>query len=287
VVAGLAVAAAPVLLLGVIWMARQAADPPGAEAGEIVRVGVVQGQSVSAYLSAAHDGLAALPPGEPVWALVSLDEYVAPGRLPELLGGAAVAQVYARVPLAGSRTQVVRLTAGARPADVEAGLAEAADERDQERAQYLRLAEAVRGSGTAQDRARKAYVEAADLAGGEALSYRAGCACVFAAVVRADVAGLTGVAGRSGVRAVDPAPEVRSLDRADFRAPLPEQTGTVPPDPTSTPIADPNGRSAIASAPPPPLLSASAADVTSASSDAAARRPSDISSKERPAVPSR
>ena len=284
--AGLVVVAAPALLIGLIWVARQAAEPPGDDHGDVVRVGVVQDQSVDAYVASARAETAALPPGTTDWALVSLDSYVPPGQLLSLLGGTAAAEVYARVPLPGVHTQVLRIPAYRVPADVETGMLDAAVARDQERAEYQRLKSAVQGSGPAQQRARQAYEEAAGVAGAEAAAYRTQCACVFAAVVKGDTAGLTGLAARSGVRAVDPAPEVRSLDRADFRPPLPEQTGMVPPDPTSTPITVPTGRSTVASALPPPILSASSADVTSASSDVPARRPSDFPTEEPPAVPS-
>jgi hypothetical protein len=72
----------------------------------------------------------------------------------------------------------------------------------------------------------------------EADGYRRHCACAYAAVVRADAAALTGLADRSGVRAVDPAPAVNRLDRTVFLPPLPEQSGVAGP-PDGTPSASP------------------------------------------------
>jgi len=77
---------------------------PGVESpsGDVVRVGVVEGQAVSGYLRSSRGELAALLPsaGSPVagetWALVSLAAYYAPDRLPGVLEGAAVAQVPSR-----------------------------------------------------------------------------------------------------------------------------------------------------------------------------------------------
>lgn len=253
-----AAVSAGVVLLGLIWVSRRDA-PPADGPGDVVRVGVVQGQSVPGYLRSTDAELAALtdpsaPASGEMWALVSLDGYVSPGRLPELLDGAAVAQVYTRVPLAGVRTPVIRVPVYRLPADVMSGMLDAALQRDREQAEYQQLARRLRGDGATQERARRAYETAAATAAAEAAAYRSGCSCAFAAVVRAAPGVLRGVALRAGVRAVDPAPEVRRLDRAEFRPPLPEQTGTVPAEPSRSP-AVPNDDSGIASRTPAPILS--------------------------------
>ena len=80
-----------------------------------------------------------------------------------------------------------------------------------------------------------AYRRAARTANAEATAYRTHCSCVYAAVVRAAPSALAELARRPGVRAVDPAPEVRSLDRAVFQPPLPEQTDLVGPQAAATP----------------------------------------------------
>jgi hypothetical protein len=289
---GLAVVSAGVLLVGVIWAARRDIPPPD-DRGDVVRVGVVQGQSVPGYLGSARAELAALtdpsaPAAADTWALVSLDDYVPPPRLPGLLEGAAVAQVYARVPLPGAHTQVVRIPVYRMPADVSAGMLDAALQRDQEQAEYLQLSRNVEGDNRNAERARDAYETAAGTAAAEAAAYRSGCSCVFAAVVRAAPPALRSIADRPGVRAVDPAPEVLRLDRTEFRPPLPEQIGTVPQDPgrTSTPV--PTGGPGIASRTPAPLLSSLGVTVTSAAPDGSARRPVTPAPppKERTAVPS-
>ncbi|MGX6604883.1 hypothetical protein ACWKSP_22550 [Micromonosporaceae bacterium Da 78-11] len=280
VATALAAVSAGALVVAVTW-AAQRDTRPGDEAGDVVKVGVVQGQSVPGYLRSARTEMSALTdPSAPAvvdtWALVSLDDYVPPGRLPELLDGSSVAQVYARVPLPGVLTQVVRIPAVRVPADVAAGMLDAALTRDQEQAEYLQLGRHLRGEAENDERTRRAYGTAAATAAAEAAAYRSFCACIFAAVVRAAPAGLTGIADRPGVRAVDPAPEVRRLDRAEFRPPLPEQVGTVPaaPGESSMPAsastgAVPTGTSGIASRTFAPILSSLGAAVTSASSQGA------------------
>ena len=265
---GLAIVSAFALLLAAIWVSQRDDDSPSESPGDLVRVGVVQGQSVPGYLDHAREELSALtdpsaPAAGDTWALVSLDDYVPPGALPTLFDGAAVAQVYTRVPLAGKHTQVVRIPVYRLPADVMSGMLDAALQRDQEKAEYLQLGRRLIGDDANVARARRAYESAAAQAGAEADAYRSGCACVFAAVIRAAPAGLQAVAERPGVRAVDPAPEVRQLDHAEFRPLLPEQDGTIPAEPSGSPIPVPNAGSAIASRTPAPILSSSGLPVTS------------------------
>jgi hypothetical protein len=255
------VVAVAALSLGVIWTAQHGGGvPTPGDSGDLVEVGVVEGQSIPAYLTASRRELAALtdpsaPAAGDTWALTSLDNYVPPGRLPGLLGGAGVAQVYARVPLPGVQTQVVRIPVYRLPQDVTAGMVAAAQQRDQEQAEYLQLSAKLSGNGPTTERARQAYEAAARAAGAEAAAYRSGCSCVFAAVIRAAPAVLRQIADRPGVRVVDPAPEVHSLDSTEFRAPLPEQSGTVPDEPSQTPTPVPTGTPGIASPAAAPLVS--------------------------------
>jgi hypothetical protein len=293
VASGMAVVAAAVVVLAVIWAGRNEVVLPGGEdPGDVVRVGVVQGQTVGGYLRSTETELAALtdpsaPASGDAWALVSLDDYVSPGAVGGMLEGAAVAQVYTRVPLPGAHTQVVRIPVYRLPGDVLTGMLDAAVQRDQEEAQLRQLGNQL-SAGAGAERARAAYESAAHTARAEAAAYRSGCSCVFAAVVRAGPAVLRTVADRAGVRAVDPAPEVRRLDRAEFRPPLPEQEGTIPAEPSGSPIPVPNGGSAIASRTLTPILSPSGAPVTSTSPAVAhpSHDPSVTAPEERGAVPS-
>jgi hypothetical protein len=281
---GVAVACAATLLAVLIWLAEP--DPaPEPEPVDVVRVGVVEGQSVPGYLHSSRDELTALagaPGTTDTWALVTLQSYLPPDRLAALLSGVAVAQVYARAPLDEAQTEVVRIPVHRFPGDVVAGMLDAAVRRDQERADYQQL------SGRTDDnlRLRRAYDTAARVAGDEASAFRAHCSCVFAAVVRATPAVLTVVADRAGVRAVDPAPEVRRLDRAEFRPPLPEQRTSVP-QTAAAPVVSAGARS-VAPAVSAPIPSSLGARVTSASSEdpVVGSGPSAPASEERAAVPS-
>ncbi|MEU8818190.1 hypothetical protein [Actinoplanes sp. NPDC048796] len=272
---------AAVVALGALWADRREVAPAG-DSHEVVRVGVVEGQTVPGYLDSSRTELGALAePSAPTvgdtWALVSLSGYTAAGRLPDLLRDAAVAQVYARVPMPGQHTQVVRIPVYRLPADVLTGMLDAALDRDTEKAAYDQLASKLPAT---EARARVAYAAAARTAEVEAAAYRSGCSCVFAAVVRGTPAALQEVAARVGVRAVDVAPEVRSLDRTEFRPPLPEQTGVVPAVPTAA--------TGIASPPSAPIVSAPGVDVTSDSSRVSGHLtdPSVSASEDLPAVPS-
>jgi hypothetical protein len=291
VVAGIAVVSAGVLLLGALWVSQREA-PPAAVPGDVIRVGVVSGQSVGVYLAQSRAELTALtdpsaPAAGDTWALVSMDTYLSPWRLPAVLQGAPAAQVYTRVPLAGAQTSVVRIPVYGLPSDLLAGMLTAAAQREQERAEYQQLSRRL-GDDVSQDRARQAYESSAATAAAEAAAYRAGCSCVFGAVVHAAPAVLREIAERPGVRAVDPAPEVRSLDRTEFCPPLPEQDGTVPDEPNASPIPVPTGVSAIASHTPTPILSSSGLAVTSTSAASSDPQPdpSAPASEERTAVPS-
>ena len=287
---GLALAAAGALLLTVIWVGG---PDPGVDDGaaDVVRVGVVEGQSVPGYLNSSRGELAALvrapSPGE-TWALVSLSAYVSPDQLPAVLGGATVAEVYARAPLGATQTQVVRIPAYQLPDDVVAGMLNAAVSRDRERADYTQLSRELTGTNPNDMRLRRAYDDAAAVAGAEAVAYREHCRCVFAAVVRGGPAVLDQIAERAEVRVVDPAPEVHALDRAEFRPPLPEQHTTVPVETRSVTPSALGGGPAVAPATSTPLPSSLGAAVTSASPEdpGSTSGPSFPASEERTAVPS-
>ena len=102
---------------------------------------------------------------------------------------------------------------------VNAAMREAAERRQREAVGYRARIDAERPAGL-----RRVYEREAFVAEAEALAYRSGCSCVYAVVIRATPQVLRDISGRPAVRAVDPAPEVWSLDRTVFSPPLPEQT---------------------------------------------------------------
>ncbi|MGC1215723.1 MAG: hypothetical protein WA890_31255 [Micromonospora sp.] len=223
---------AAAVLLATVWVDRR--EPVGDRTvGEVTRVGVATGDPIPAYLRASADELARLtgssPPatGDGTWALVSFSTYLTPQRVASALGGVPVSAVIARVPLPGRQTEIVRIAAMRVPDDVVAGMGEVAARKDREAADYRARAAAPTAAADAE--LRRVYDTGAQVSAQEAAAYRAGCACVYAAVVRGAPPALRALAARPGVRAVDPAPEVRRLDRTVFTPPLPEQRDVVRP----------------------------------------------------------
>jgi len=197
------------------------------------------------------------------YALVTLKAYLAPERLTPVLGGVAVAEVYARLPLPQTQTQTVKIPAFRIPDDVTAGMAQVASRKNAEADQLRLLAAKLTTSDGQESELRQDYVNSAALADAEADAYREGCTCVYAAVVRATAVALDEIAVRPEVRAVEPAPEVVRLDRAVFLPPLPEQTSppVVVPTPASpaaspTPVESPSPAGGSSGVPVPPSASA-------------------------------
>lgn len=207
--------------------------------GPTVHVGVQQNQSIPGYVTASNRELARLAQQGPaeVYALVSLRAYLAPDRLTPVLGGVAVAEVYARVPLPRTSTQIVRIPAFRIPEDVVTGMRQVATRKEADADELLQLAAKLNEVNAAEGELRSSYLDDANVATAEATAYRSECACVYAAVVRASAAALEQIAARPEVRAVDPAPEVLRLDQAVFLAPLPEQVQPAVPSPS--PVASP------------------------------------------------
>ncbi|MGC4864296.1 hypothetical protein ACLQ3B_02535 [Micromonospora sp. DT53] len=227
--------------------------------GEVTRVGVADGDSVPGYLRSAAADLAALPASAPAaeggtYALVTLDAYLPPQRLATVLGDVGVSTVFGRVPLPGRQTEIVKIPALRVPDDVVAGMEQVASRKETEAADYRARAAAVEGDGVGERELREQYASGAEVAAAEAAAYRTGCACVYAAVVRATPVALRGVAARPDVRAVDPAPEVYRLDRTVFTPPLPEQRDVVRPPADTGPSPAPTeaGRPAPAISAPVP-----------------------------------
>ncbi|SCG47658.1 hypothetical protein [Micromonospora humi] len=223
------------LVVLVVAVAQRRDRPVGDRTvGEVTRVGVADGGSVPAYLRAAGDELARLdaPDG---YALVSFGAYLTPARVSATLAGTPVSAVVARVPLPGRQTEIVRIAALRLPDDVVGGMVAVAGRKDREAADYR--ARAAAPAASADPGLRRRYETDASVAEREAAGYRSGCSCVYAAVVRGAPDALRALATRSGVRVVDPAPEVIRLDRSVFTPPLPEQRDVARPPADTGPDA--------------------------------------------------
>lgn len=241
--------------------------PPAGDRGvdEVTRVGVAAGESIPGYMQDATADLAALPVASPpsgngTFALVSLSTYLTPQRAAVVLDDVPVAAVIGRVPLPERQTEVVRITTPGLPDDVIAAMTDLAARKDREAGDYRARAATVSPRRPEQ---RELYLSAAHMAAAEATAYRGGCACVYAAVVRAEPVALRRVASQPDVRVVDPAPEVRRLDRTVFTPPLPEQDAVAHPlanidMTTADPVPNPVTPDPVTSAPvvPDPVTSA-------------------------------
>jgi hypothetical protein len=240
-----AMLAALAVTLATVWLVgRGAGGAAGADtaAGDVVRVGVADGGSVPDYEQRGRAKLAELVRGGgsgEVVALVTLRTYLGPDQLTPVLGGVALTQVYARVPAPQLQTQIVRLDAYRVPDDVIGNMDRVAARKDSEAADYARLAAGL-GDTDAERELRAVYALGHQIAVVEAGAYHSHCACVYAAVVRATPTALDQLARRNEVRVVDPAPEVRRLDRTVFLPPLPEQRDkSTPPDNSGQSTASP------------------------------------------------
>lgn len=243
VLTGAALLSATAVLLTAVWAADRQQPAGDPTVGQVVRVGVSEGQSIPGYVESSRAELSALLAASPVetYALVTLSAYLAPDRLTPVLGGVSVSQVFGRVPLAGAQTQIVHIPAFRIPDDVSAGMAIVADKKDAEARDYRELSRKLTGDSAQERSLKQVYDSGAAVAEAEAAAYRSRCSCVYAAVIRATPVALEQIFERPEVRAVDPAPEVRRLDRAVFLPPLPEQDDVVrPPADTALPTAEPS-----------------------------------------------
>ncbi|MFC0528849.1 hypothetical protein [Phytohabitans kaempferiae] len=245
VLSGAALLSATAVLLTAVWAADRRVPAGDPTVGEVVRVGVIDGQSIPGYVASSRQELAqmlATPPSTgDTYALVTLTGYLAPDRLTAVLRGVSVAQVLGRVPLPETQTQIVHIPAARIPGDVVAGMAEVAERKEAEAAEYRTLSNTLTGDSDRERQLRQVYDSGAEVATAEATAYRSSCSCVYAAVIRATPSALEQLSARAEVRAVDPAPEVRRLDRAVFLPPLPEQDDIVrPPADTALPSPAPS-----------------------------------------------
>jgi len=163
---------------------------PAAPVEPTVTIGPGAHDSVPEYLGASRQNLetlAAAAPGADLYAVVSLNATVTPSGLLGVFGGYRTVQVFFT---AGTHGEVEQAAVRDPVADVRAAFASAAGQ-----AQARAVADARAGDANADDRDQRAAGE-----------LRGGCACLFAAVVRAPAGRLTQLAADPRVRVVDPAP---------------------------------------------------------------------------------
>lgn len=246
------------VLVTAVWAADRGQVGGDPTVGEVTRVGVIEGESIPGYVESSRTELRKLvatgpaEPGDQTYALVTLAAYLAPDRLTPIVGDVSVSEVFGRVPLPQTQTELVRIPAMRIPSDVLAGMRRVAERKDREAADYRSRAAGLPADGDPD--LRRLYDTGARVALDEATAYGRGCSCVYGAIVRATPVALDRLAARPGVRAVDPAPEVRRLDRAVFTPPLPEQLDVArPPVDAGLPVASaaPSGAATVDPVPGP------------------------------------
>jgi hypothetical protein len=108
----LAVAALATLTVTVVtlWDNREGSNPT---VGDPLHVGVLAGGSISEYARGSRAELDRLlaTDQQDVYALITLNSYLAPDRLTPVIGGVRFFEVYARVPLPGGGTRIDRVPA--------------------------------------------------------------------------------------------------------------------------------------------------------------------------------
>jgi hypothetical protein len=251
VLGGLAVTGVAAVVASAVYVSWDT-PPPDVTVGEVVRVGAAEGDQVPLYTDRARAELRALVTAgtAEAYALVSFRGYATPGGVVPVLRDVETVRAFVRLPVAGVQTPIVSFGVQTPAVDIPAAMARVAAQREAAALEDEKTAAGLSGDD-ARERALKAfYTDNARLDRAEASAYRQGCACVYAVVVRATPVRLAELAGRAGVRVVDPAPEIRRLDRTVFLPLLPEQMAVVapPPDrslpeePLTTPPASPAGR---------------------------------------------
>jgi hypothetical protein len=217
--------------------------PTDSTVGDVVRVGAVEGDQVGRYTDRAGAEVRALVSGgtAETYALVSLRGYATPGGVLPVLADVETVRVFVRLPLPDVQTPLVSFGVRTPAADIPAAMARIAAERETAAAQDERTAAGLSGGDPKERELKAFYTGSAALDRAEAAAFRKGCACVYAVVVRATPVRLQQLAGRAGVRVVDPAPEVRRLDRTVFLPLLPEQTTVVAPPPDRSLPSEPLG----------------------------------------------
>jgi len=210
---------------------QQSHDDGKPVARSVTKVGPIEGTPIPGYITATQRELAGLTKAgtKPVYALVSLAGYGTPAQVAKVSDGYTVSKAYFRVPLIGVQTEIQSAEVVSLRKDLEASMRSAAARAERDAKAAEAQAARLTGSSVKEEQLRAFYVESTWLSRVQAGQYRSLCACVYAFVVKATPQDLTSLARRTGIRAIDAAPEISALDRAVFLPLLPEQTVTVQP----------------------------------------------------------
>ena len=115
------------------------------------------------------------------------------------------------------------------PGDLNAAFVAESNRRRDDAAELRRLAASIEGSSRDETTFKTDYTASAATAQAEADAYGRSCSCVFAVVLSGRLTALSALAGRPGIRGIDPAPVGVPASVLVFVGLLPEQNGTVTP----------------------------------------------------------
>jgi len=202
-------------------------------------LGPAPGTKVATYLAAVQKRAAAVSQAAPdgmYTALVSFDSYLTPIEARALLGDLQVKRVLAHVQAVNAEVLPIPVTSTL-VADVDPALTAIGQRKVRDQKEFAALAATIAGTTREEKQFKAFYVQAAATAGKEAKIYKAGCRCLFAALVRGKARDLASLPALDRVRAVDIGGG--SDDTLQVQPLLPEQTVTV-----TRPITPPSGNGA-------------------------------------------
>jgi hypothetical protein len=231
------IAIAVVLLVGTgtAFVRQEAPQPPPSVADIIdgaaadtgpLRLGPEEGTLATDYRAQADVSVARAVdrPGKRT-ALLSLEAYRTPAQLQQLMAGVQVRRVYLRAPQGGKDAGQFPVEIGNDLlADLRNGYAQVVRNRQEIRESYLGYVATTNNDKPFQ----QLYQSLATAAEREAKAFATDCACVFAAVIDADVTALLALRPKPGVRALEVAERTVGLRDAVILPLLPETKGRVP-----------------------------------------------------------
>lgn len=218
---------------------RSTPDPAAIAAVTPTVLGPAPGTKVATYLAAVQKRAAAVSQAAPdgtYTALVSFDSYRTPKEARALLGDLQVKRVLAHVQAVNAEVLPIPVTSTL-VADVDLALAAIGQRKVKDAREFATLAATISGSTREEKQFKAFYVQAAATARRESTIYKAGCRCLFAALVRGKARDLASLPSLAGIRAVDIGGG--SDDTLQVQPLLPEQTVTV-----TRPISPPSGNGA-------------------------------------------
>ncbi|MHB8452853.1 MAG: hypothetical protein ACYDAQ_20720 [Mycobacteriales bacterium] len=172
-------------------------------------------------------------PDQQVLAVVSLQAPVTPDAAAGIFGPLPLSRVYLQVPGHPARSYDVT---GPAPQAVTIADTVTATELAADAALQQQQADTVTGTDPTEVQGKAFLLMIARHERAEAAELRAGCACLYGAVLTSSLAELRALAGAGQVRLVDPAPLGTTLSAGTLLPLLPSDTGVATPEPVPAPF---------------------------------------------------